>query len=97
MMTRIAIVLVMAGLLYGSCAAFAAWPSPYYPSLSMCGLCGITRRTRDMQLPLTNMTLRTTHEPERHTKLSQLLAESGAIESHAHSWQFVRGAGNGVR
>jgi len=74
---------------------------PYWPfnfnGFSICDTCGVTRSRRERQLPLLDTTWRTTHGSEHDTPLSRLLQEFDRVPQHEHTWQFVRGAGNGTQ
>lgn len=71
--------------------------SPFtFGYFSVCSKCGMWRDTVQYQLPRVDVTYHRRHRL-RHTKLSRILAEGGAVGDHEHAWVFGWGAGNGVR
>ena len=63
---------------------------------SICRRCGVLREFWRRQLPLTEVTY-SEREVLRSTPLSEALEHLVAPGGHPHSWEFVRGAGNGIQ
>lgn len=73
----------LVGVLYGK-----------YDYSELCPVCGRARDVVGWQIPATVRTYYSLRE-ERATALSDLLEQRQLTDVHEHSWQFVRGHGNG--
>ena len=63
---------------------------------SICERCGMTRWIENRQLPFSDLTY-WHRETDAASPLSRALQRLGVPGTHAHSWIFERGSGNGVQ
>ena len=82
--------LALLAVALGACVLFGT-----YGYASVCGNCGVIRRTTEWQIPFTPIAYWRS-ESVSQTPFSKALAKQQLVTCKQHNWLFAHGSGNGV-